>query len=126
MVNASGAIATCSQLKHIFGFKAENIISGIKKTSLKGRLENIFSDANLKIYYDGAHNFSGIYSISEWIKSSFQKKDLYVIMMINKKKDPQEFFKAILNAREYIKQIYLTSLKSEINFFSEEELIPYI
>ena len=95
LYNISTSIAAS---RKIFNIKDQDIKSGIRNISLKGRLQEIKSGklkkiaGNNRLVVDGGHNISSSYVIADWIKNQNQKVNLVVAMM--KDKEHQRFMKS--------------------------------
>ena len=108
--------------RKIFNIKDEHITNGVKKISLKARLEEIKSGklkdiaGNNKLVIDGGHNISASLSIANWIKNQNEEANLIVGMM--KDKEHVEFIKAFENI---VNSITLIDIPNQDGAISKED-----
>ena len=119
LYNISTSIAAS---RKIFNIKDNDIINGIQKIKLRGRLEEIKSGrlktiaGNNRLIVDGGHNISASLSIASWLKNQNQETNLIVGMM--KDKEHLEFMKSFKNT---VNSITLIDIPNQNGAISKED-----
>ncbi len=119
LYNISTSIAAS---RKIFNIKDNDIINGIRKIKLRGRLEEIKSGrlktiaGNNRLIVDGGHNISASLSIASWLKNQNQETNLIVGMM--KDKEHLEFMKSFKNT---VNSITLIDIPNQNSAISKED-----
>jgi len=119
LANISTAIAASRKL---FKVKDNHIKEGIKKISLKGRLQEI-KFGKLKnivgqnrLIVDGGHNEGASKVISNWIKD--QNQDVHMIIGMMKDKSHKEFINSF---KDIVKSIQLVDIPNHEGALSKED-----
>ena len=117
--NISTSIATARKL---FNVKDEDIITGITKIELKGRLQEIKSGklkdlvGSNRLVCDGGHNINAAKAIANWVKQQNQSVHLIVGMM--KDKDHQGFINCF---KDLVSSITLIDIPNQEGSINKEE-----
>lgn len=82
--NASLAISASESLMKDCKFKIskENILDGLRKANIQGRLEYIKTSLPFKVLLDGAHNLGGSIVLSEYLKKRCKPEELVLMLGI--------------------------------------------
>ena len=117
--NAALALLAISKIKNSFPkINNESILSGIKNTFWKGRLEII--SKNPWVIIDGGHNPDGVRNLVESIKTLFHNKKIGIVYAVMKDKDYISCLK-ILN--ELHPSLYTTCVPEMKRSLSPQELL---
>ena len=104
LISAIGAL----NLQKLFKFQDDLINKAIKKTSWRGRLENMTHLAgsilppDSELWFDGAHNDSGAYALCQWIKAMPKDKENIVIYGRSENKNHYTFLKYLYRSNSEI------------------------
>ena len=127
VINAGIAIKTIKLIKEL-NLKNNLIKKGIKNVEWKGRLQKIqINTLNLSIdriskkwelWFDGGHNKSASYVLSESLKS-WKNKDLYLIFGMLNSKNPKEFLN---NFKNITKKLITVPVQGISPYYSNKKL----
>ncbi|NDF12439.1 MAG: bifunctional folylpolyglutamate synthase/dihydrofolate synthase [Proteobacteria bacterium] len=115
LLNAGTAIAALSLLEN-FDISGEAIAEGLTHTQWKGRLEPVKTGSTAELlvegwelWFDGGHNASCAYAMSNYAKGNWSDKPLYLITGTTVGKDMKAMLEPFKDVVEFICGVHVTA-----------------